>query len=268
MLLNLESRLAQRVLIEVAEGAYRDEDDLYALARSVDWGDWITPRQTLRVDTTAQHSPLRASTSPPCGSRTRSATSCARRTGERPSVDTAPPRPAARAARRRRARRALRRQLGRVAVQARLARRHGRCAAQGDAGRGDARRRRLARRAGRGRRPARPVLRLGHDRDRGGADRLRHRRRARCAASPSSGCCRSAAPSMRAEMQRLKQPGAGRASARRRCRSSPATCRSGWSTSRGATPSAPASPHAIAVPRRRRARAAGAGAARRAARAR
>ena len=44
MLLNLESRLAQRVLIEVAEGGDRGEDDLYALARSVDWGDWISPR--------------------------------------------------------------------------------------------------------------------------------------------------------------------------------------------------------------------------------
>ena len=60
MLLNLESRLAQRVLIEVAEGGYRNEDDLYALARSVDWGDWITPRQTLRVDSTAQKSPLKS----------------------------------------------------------------------------------------------------------------------------------------------------------------------------------------------------------------
>src|SRR5450432_4563262 len=60
MLLNLESRLAQRVLIEVAEGEYRDEDDLYALARSVDWTDWITAQQTLRVDTTAQKSPLRS----------------------------------------------------------------------------------------------------------------------------------------------------------------------------------------------------------------
>ena len=37
MPLNLDSRLAQRVLVEVADGAYRDEDDLYALARRVDW---------------------------------------------------------------------------------------------------------------------------------------------------------------------------------------------------------------------------------------
>jgi len=60
MVLNLESRLAQRVLIEVAEGAYRDERDLYELARAVAWSDWITPQQTLRVDSTAQRSPLRS----------------------------------------------------------------------------------------------------------------------------------------------------------------------------------------------------------------
>jgi putative N6-adenine-specific DNA methylase len=60
MVLNLESRLAQRVLVEVAEGPYRDERDLYALARDVAWSDWVTPRQTLRVDSTAQRSPLKS----------------------------------------------------------------------------------------------------------------------------------------------------------------------------------------------------------------
>ena len=60
MRLNLHSRLAQRVLIEVAAGAYRQEDDLYALARGVEWSDWISPRQALRVDTTSQASPLRS----------------------------------------------------------------------------------------------------------------------------------------------------------------------------------------------------------------
>ena len=60
MRLNLESRLAQRVLVEVAEGPYRDERDLYALARDVAWSEWITPRQSLRVDTTAQRSPLKS----------------------------------------------------------------------------------------------------------------------------------------------------------------------------------------------------------------
>jgi putative N6-adenine-specific DNA methylase len=60
MRLNLESRLAQRVLWPLAGGPYRDEHDLYALARTVRWTDWITPRQTLRVDTSAHASPLRS----------------------------------------------------------------------------------------------------------------------------------------------------------------------------------------------------------------
>ena len=60
MTLNLESRLAQRVLIEVTNGSYRNENDLYELAHAVDWGQWITPEHTLRVDTTAQRSPLKS----------------------------------------------------------------------------------------------------------------------------------------------------------------------------------------------------------------
>ncbi|HEX6017886.1 MAG TPA: THUMP domain-containing protein, partial [Burkholderiaceae bacterium] len=38
MRLNLESRLAQRVLWRVADARYRGENDLYALARGVRWG--------------------------------------------------------------------------------------------------------------------------------------------------------------------------------------------------------------------------------------
>jgi putative N6-adenine-specific DNA methylase len=60
MRLNLESRLAGRVLLQLADGPYRDEHDLYDLARSVDWRHWIAPEQTLRVDVTAQRSPLRS----------------------------------------------------------------------------------------------------------------------------------------------------------------------------------------------------------------
>ena len=91
MLLNLESRLAQRVLIEVAEGEYRDEDDLYALARSVDWTDWITAQQTLRVDTTAQKSPLRSLNFAALRVKDAICDRLRDATGERPSVDTARP---------------------------------------------------------------------------------------------------------------------------------------------------------------------------------
>ena len=60
MVLNLHSRMAQRVLIEVAHGGYGHEDDLYDLARDVRWEDWFNPRQTFKVDLTAQHSPLKS----------------------------------------------------------------------------------------------------------------------------------------------------------------------------------------------------------------
>ena len=60
MRLNLESRLAQRVLWPLVQGPYRDEGDLYALAHDVRWADWITPSQTLKVDVSARRSPLKS----------------------------------------------------------------------------------------------------------------------------------------------------------------------------------------------------------------
>jgi putative N6-adenine-specific DNA methylase len=91
MLLNLESRLAQRVLVEVAAGDYRDDDDLYALARSVQWSDWITPRQTLRVDTTAQKSPLRSLNFAALRVKDAVCDRMRESSGERPNVDTSRP---------------------------------------------------------------------------------------------------------------------------------------------------------------------------------
>ena len=58
MLLNLHSRLAQRVLVQLADGFYRNENDLYAIASGVAWEIWFTPRQSIKVEVTAQHSPL------------------------------------------------------------------------------------------------------------------------------------------------------------------------------------------------------------------
>ena len=56
--LNLHSRLAQRVLIELQNSAYRSEQDLYNAAANVAWEIWFTPGQTFKVEITAQHSPL------------------------------------------------------------------------------------------------------------------------------------------------------------------------------------------------------------------
>jgi len=58
MLLNLHSRLAQRVLVLLSFTDYRNEQDLYRAASEVAWEHWFTPRESLKVEVTAQHSPL------------------------------------------------------------------------------------------------------------------------------------------------------------------------------------------------------------------
>lgn len=91
MRLNLGSRLAQRVLVEVAEGPYAHENDLYELARGVDWTQWITPRHTLRVDTTASRSPLRSLNFATLRVKDAVCDAMREAVGERPSVDTRHP---------------------------------------------------------------------------------------------------------------------------------------------------------------------------------
>jgi putative N6-adenine-specific DNA methylase len=91
MRLNLESRLAQRVLWPLAHGPYRNELELYELARTVKWTDWITPQQTLRVDTTAQRSPLQSLNFATLRIKDAVCDVLRDATGERPSVDTRAP---------------------------------------------------------------------------------------------------------------------------------------------------------------------------------
>lgn len=91
MALNLESRLAQRVLWPLIEGRYRDEHDLYDLARRVPWGDWIRPEQTIRVDTSAVRSPLRSLNFATLRIKDAVCDVLRDATGIRPSVDTRRP---------------------------------------------------------------------------------------------------------------------------------------------------------------------------------
>jgi putative N6-adenine-specific DNA methylase len=91
MRLNLESRLAQRVLWPLAHGPYRHELELYELARTVDWTAWITPRQTLRVDTTATRSPLKSLNFATLRIKDAVCDVVREASGERPSVDTRHP---------------------------------------------------------------------------------------------------------------------------------------------------------------------------------
>jgi putative N6-adenine-specific DNA methylase len=91
MRLNLHSRLAQRVLLRVAEGAGGSEGALYMRAHGVDWSAWITPQQTLRVDTTARSSPLKSLNFASLRVKDALCDQLRDKTGARPSVDTRHP---------------------------------------------------------------------------------------------------------------------------------------------------------------------------------
>ena len=88
MRLNLESRLAQRVLWPLAYGPYTQEHDLYALARTVPWVAWISNAQTFRIDTTAQRSPLQSLNFATLRVKDAVCDALREATGERPSIDT------------------------------------------------------------------------------------------------------------------------------------------------------------------------------------
>ena len=57
---NLWSRIASRVLWKVGAFEYRNESDLYAAAKAVDWPRYFAVQKTIRVNVTAQKSPLKS----------------------------------------------------------------------------------------------------------------------------------------------------------------------------------------------------------------
>ncbi len=62
MAANLHSRIASHVLLKVAHGPYRNENDIYELTHRQRWEQWFTPNQTMpsRVDLTTIKSPLKS----------------------------------------------------------------------------------------------------------------------------------------------------------------------------------------------------------------
>ncbi|MEY4527879.1 MAG: Ribosomal large subunit methyltransferase [Nitrospirota bacterium] len=57
---NLESRIASRILLEVAHVPYRNEQDIYVAACAIPWPQWFLPSRTIKVKTSAQHCPLKS----------------------------------------------------------------------------------------------------------------------------------------------------------------------------------------------------------------
>ena len=86
--LNLHSRIAQRVLVQVAHAPYRSEQDLYDVAQAVAWEDWFSTRQTFKIEMTAQHSPLKSLNFAGLKVKDAIADRFRDRTGARPTVET------------------------------------------------------------------------------------------------------------------------------------------------------------------------------------
>lgn len=88
---NLYSRLATRILVQVAQAPMYQDDDVLELARATPWERWFGPEHTLRVDTSAIRSP--AQSLQYCNLRAKDGI-CDRlrdMEGERPSIDTVRP---------------------------------------------------------------------------------------------------------------------------------------------------------------------------------
>ncbi|SFV15645.1 THUMP domain-containing class I SAM-dependent RNA methyltransferase [Pseudoduganella namucuonensis] len=57
---NLHSRIASRVLMRMAAGGYKNENDIYDLTLAQPWEEWFGYDHTIRVDVTAVKSPLKS----------------------------------------------------------------------------------------------------------------------------------------------------------------------------------------------------------------
>ena len=88
MRLNLHSRLTQRVLVQLWHGEYRSEQDLYRAAGEVAWEIWFSPKETIKVEITAQHSPLTSLNFAALKIKDAICDRFRAKRGERPSVNT------------------------------------------------------------------------------------------------------------------------------------------------------------------------------------
>lgn len=91
MKLNLHSRLAQRVLVQLAHQPYRAEQDLYEAAAAVPWEEWFGTRDSFKVEVTAHQSPLKSLNFAALRIKDAVADRFRARGGARPDVDTQRP---------------------------------------------------------------------------------------------------------------------------------------------------------------------------------
>jgi 23S rRNA (guanine2445-N2)-methyltransferase len=88
---NLESRVASRVLWQVATGRYESEDDIYRASYALRWTDWFDAARTIRVDVSATKSPLTSLNFVTLKIKDAVCDKIRRLASRRPSVDTRAP---------------------------------------------------------------------------------------------------------------------------------------------------------------------------------
>jgi len=88
---NLESRVASRVLWRVTKARYRNDEDIYKTALAQPWAQWFDVTQTLRVNLVATRSPLQSLDFATLRIKDAVCDSFRAKFGKRPSVDTQNP---------------------------------------------------------------------------------------------------------------------------------------------------------------------------------
>jgi putative N6-adenine-specific DNA methylase len=88
---NLESRVASRVLWRITKTRYRSDEDIYKTALAQPWAQWFDVTQTLRVNLVATRSPLKSLDFATLRIKDAVCDSFRARFGKRPSVDTQNP---------------------------------------------------------------------------------------------------------------------------------------------------------------------------------
>jgi putative N6-adenine-specific DNA methylase len=88
---NLESRVASRVLWQVGHGEYRSEQDIYEAARALPWPSWFSVDNSIRVDVSAIRAPVKSLEFVTLRVKDAVCDSYRAATGRRPNVDTRAP---------------------------------------------------------------------------------------------------------------------------------------------------------------------------------
>ncbi len=89
--INLESRIASRILWKILAAGYKNEDDIYQATASLPWESWFSPSLTIKVALTATKSPLRSLDFATLRIKDAVCDRFRQKAGHRPSVDTVNP---------------------------------------------------------------------------------------------------------------------------------------------------------------------------------